>query len=43
VLVRWLEAQGYEIKVQTGIRVFHNYMKKDAREDVDLDEMMALE
>ena len=43
VLIRWLEEQGYEIRVQTGIRVFHDYMKKDTLEDTDLEELMALE
>jgi S-adenosylmethionine-dependent methyltransferase len=42
-LIEWLEENGYKIKVQTGIRVFHDYMGKEVLEDTDLDELMALE
>ncbi|MDM5271375.1 methyltransferase domain-containing protein [Sulfurovum sp. zt1-1] len=43
VLIEWLRKHGYEIKVQTGIRVFHDYMNKTALEDTDIDELMQLE
>ena len=43
VMKEWLKAQGYEIRVQTGIRVFHDYMQKEVLEDTDLDALMALE
>jgi len=39
----WLEAHGFEVKVQTGIRVFHDYMSKSALEETDMEELMALE
>lgn len=42
-LIVWLEENGYEIKVQTGIRVFHDYMNKGTLEETDIDELMALE
>lgn len=42
-MIGWLEANGYEIKVQTGIRVFHDYMAKDVLEETDNEALMALE
>ncbi len=39
----WLEAHGFEIEVQTGIRVFHDYLSKEALEETDIEELMALE
>lgn len=39
----WLAEHGYEIKVQTGIRVFHDYMNKTALEDTDVDELLQVE
>jgi S-adenosylmethionine-dependent methyltransferase len=43
VLIAWLAEHGYEIKVQTGIRVFHDYMHKGMLEETDIDELMKLE
>ena len=43
VLTAWLAEHGYEIKVQTGIRVFHDYMNKGTLEETDIDELMKLE
>ena len=42
-LVKWLEENGYEIKVQTGIRVFHDYMSEEALKISEIEELMALE
>lgn len=42
-IIKWLEANGYEIEIQTGIRVFHDYMQKEALELSKLDELMQLE
>ena len=42
-LREWFEANGYEIKVQTGIRVFHDYMQKEVLGETALDELMKLE
>ncbi len=39
----WLEAQGFEIEVVTGIRVFHDYMDEKVREISDSEELMELE
>jgi S-adenosylmethionine-dependent methyltransferase len=43
ILLSWLEAHGFEIKVQTGIRVFHDYMEKDVLKKTDLEELMRVE
>ena len=42
-LIKWLEENGYRVKVQTGIRIFHDYMKKEVLEETDIDELAALE
>jgi len=42
-LVAWLEANGFDIEVQTGIRVFYDYMDKEALENTDFDELMEVE
>ncbi len=42
-LVAWLEENGFEIEVQTGIRVFYDYMGKEALESTDLEELMEVE
>ena len=39
----WLASHGFEVEVQTGIRVFHDYMSKSALEETDIEELMALE
>ena len=39
----WLASHGFEVKVQTGIRVFHDYMSKSALAETDMEELMALE
>ena len=43
VIIDWLGTHGFEIRVQTGIRVFHDYMDKEILEQTDMDELMALE
>jgi S-adenosylmethionine-dependent methyltransferase len=43
LLIKWLKENGYRIKVQTGIRIFHDYMKKEVLEETDIDELAALE
>ena len=42
-LTAWLLENGYEIEVQTGIRVFHDYMKREVLEETDIDALMRLE
>lgn len=42
-LLAWLESSGFEIKVQTGIRVFHDYIGKEVLAQTDLEDLMALE
>lgn len=39
----WLKAWGFEVVVQTGIRIFHDYMTPEALAKTDLDELFALE
>lgn len=39
----WLASHGFEVEVQTGIRVFHDYMSKSALAETDMEELMALE
>jgi S-adenosylmethionine-dependent methyltransferase len=43
VIEDWLKAHGFEVQVQTGIRVFHDYMGKEVLEQTDMEELMALE
>ncbi|WP_127469895.1 methyltransferase domain-containing protein [Thiomicrorhabdus aquaedulcis] len=40
---QWLADWGFEIKVHTGIRIFHDYMTPEALAQTDLDELFALE
>lgn len=40
---QWLIQWGFDIKTQTGIRVFHDYMPPEVRARSDLDELVALE
>jgi S-adenosylmethionine-dependent methyltransferase len=42
-VIAWLEKEGYEIEVQTGIRVFHDYMDEKALEATDKDALMQME
>ncbi len=42
-ILAWLDTHGFEAEVQTGIRVFHDYMSKGALEETDMEELMALE
>lgn len=42
-IVQWLQQHGYSIKVQTGIRVFHDYMTSEVLEHSDMKELMELE
>jgi len=42
-LTKWLNENGFEVKVQTGIRVFHDYMAKNILEETDNDRLMELE
>jgi len=42
-IISWLEQHGFEIEIQTGIRVFHDYIGKETLQKTDLDELMALE
>ncbi len=39
----WLGEHGYDIEVQTGIRVFHDYMSETALGGSDMEELEALE
>ncbi|GAB4266749.1 MAG: tRNA uridine 5-oxyacetic acid(34) methyltransferase CmoM [Methylomicrobium sp.] len=42
-IIGWLEKAGFVITKQTGIRVFHDYLDKKAREDSDTSELFELE
>lgn len=42
-MIAWLEQNGYTIKVQTGIRVFHDYMSKEAVSNSEISELLELE
>ncbi len=42
-LIAWLEANGFDIEVQTGIRVFYDYMGKEILENTNFDELMEVE
>ena len=42
-LIAWLEANGFDIEVQTGIRVFYDYIDKEALKNTDFDELMEVE
>lgn len=42
-IVRWLESNGYVIEAHTGIRIFHDYMSKEALESSNIEELMKLE
>ena len=43
VIVKWLQENGYTIKAHTGIRVFHDYMDKNALGISKEEELMELE
>lgn len=43
IIRAWLEDAGYEIKVHTGIRVFHDYLPDEVLKETDLDALMAME
>ncbi len=42
-IVEWLESNGFDVEVVTGIRAFHDYMEKDVLEVSDLDKLFELE
>ena len=39
----WLASRNFKIEVQTGIRIFHDYMSVSALEQTDMQELMQLE
>jgi len=39
----WLKANGFEVVVQTGIRVFHDYMNESTQQNSDIEALMRLE
>jgi len=43
VVVAWLKEHGYEIKVHTGIRVFHDYLPDEVLEETDREALMKVE
>ena len=43
VVIGWLEALGFEVKVQTGIRVFYDYLTHEVLEKSNIDELFELE
>ena len=43
VVIGWLEAQGFEIEIQTGIRVFYDYLTQEVLDKSNLEELFALE
>jgi S-adenosylmethionine-dependent methyltransferase len=43
VVCEWLKSWGFEIEVHTGIRVFHDYMNREALANSDTQELLDLE
>jgi len=43
VIVQWLQDHGYIIQAHTGIRVFHDYMDKEAIAKTNQEELLAVE
>lgn len=43
VVIGWLETMGFEIEMQTGIRVFYDYLSHEVLKKSNLDELFALE
>jgi len=42
-LIVAMQSLGFELRAHTGIRVFHDYMSKEARENSDMDVLFELE
>jgi len=42
-IVQWLESNGFEIEIITGIRVFHDYIEKEVFENSDSQKLFELE
>lgn len=42
-ILHWLEDWGFEVKVETGIRVFHDYLTPDVLQKTDSEELTELE
>jgi len=42
-IIVWLESHGYRVEVQTGIRVFHDYMDKEALAHTDTQALLEME
>ncbi|BBP42355.1 methyltransferase domain-containing protein [Thiosulfativibrio zosterae] len=42
-VLAWLQDWDFEVQVETGIRVFHDYMTPEALAKTDMDELFALE
>lgn len=42
-VIEALQSWGFEVEIQTGIRVFHDYVTEDVKNDSNMDELMALE
>lgn len=42
-LIAAMQSLGFELRAHTGIRVFHDYMSKEARENSDMDVLFELE
>lgn len=42
-VISWLEDWGFHIEIQTGIRVFHDFMSPEAINATNMDELLALE
>lgn len=42
-LIAAMQAAGFELRAHTGIRVFHDYMSTQARENTDMNELFELE
>jgi len=39
----WLDTHGFEVEVQTGIRVFHDYMSEDVLKETDMEALLEME
>jgi len=42
-VLNWLQQWGFRVKVETGIRVFNDYLTPDAQQITDQDELIELE
>lgn len=42
-VINWLQQWGFDVKIETGIRVFHDYLTPEVLQNTNLDELIELE